>query len=635
MNAPPGVDSDTSGEDFTPPSSPPPPNPKAQFSLTSLLLPSVRSKKQLKAAQALRGQTPEQAAESTPVAPISRLKKKQVRIAVEKPDADGPFASSPKGDGGHRSQSEDAQIDRPVPLVEVSRRSEDVIEILKLLLAQNEDRDNEQGSTSGHSKTKVEDSTSGGPSQSALDDEAAPPVNHSPTTETRQRLRIGRPTQINLLPRAWRRPKPADASNTPMGPLEEPQLLDHGAEAGSVAPLANATAASAGDLVTEPATAPLSHFQQSQPTMCLNCGTAANTFSTHTSQPPYSAPPWLWVNPNSPTPAAHGIVPTQPHTEMPSTPPWVWAGQGGPSRSAGHALGASVPTSYVNRPSTGPTPAYPPMPPFYPHPPSLQPYNPWYPTQEPAVSSPSKAADSESAYDGLEPSSPLTESYIATRESSRLSKAAEAQSSQLPHDVIGLDTSGKSTEPRRKTKADADDQGPSSSVPAPPEAQASHSRKDDTDQEPSHGTSPHTKLENRNILSKHHTPLIKNTRRHRDPSGKPNSSSPQKSVSEGRPGSPTFTSNHDPSWTECLMALAKAISMSTGIVKYSHAGLLDNMLNAAQHDQKHATSDSRSDIVVNLLSSVLTSLVTQEDVVQGLEHTLGNTQSDAIRESAE
>lgn len=83
------------------------------------------------------------------------------------------------------------------------------------------------------------------------------------------------------------------------------------------------------------------------------------------------------------------------------------------------------------------------------------------------------------------------------------------------------------------------------------------------------------------------------------------------------------------------MALAKAISMSTGIVKYSHAGLLDNMLNAAQHDQKHATSDSRSDIVVNLLSSVLTSLVTQEDVVQGLEHTLGNTQSDAIRESAE
>jgi hypothetical protein len=70
MNAPPGVDTDTSGEDFTPPPSPAPEQLKPAFSLTSFL-PTKKTKNKI--------QIP--AVETPPTS--ARLQKKRVRIAEE------------------------------------------------------------------------------------------------------------------------------------------------------------------------------------------------------------------------------------------------------------------------------------------------------------------------------------------------------------------------------------------------------------------------------------------------------------------------------------------------------------------------------------------------------------------------
>lgn len=94
MNAPTGVDTDTSGEETTPPPSPKPEQAKPTFSLTSFFPTRHKSK--------IKGQTPEQAVPTA--SPTSAtLRKKQVRIAENAHDgflADHSLSREPLKDLG-------------------------------------------------------------------------------------------------------------------------------------------------------------------------------------------------------------------------------------------------------------------------------------------------------------------------------------------------------------------------------------------------------------------------------------------------------------------------------------------------------------------------------------------------------
>jgi len=93
MNAPPGVDTDTSGEESTPPPSPKAESPKAEFSLTSLL-PIQRLKNLRKANAKIKTQIPEQACEEDEDPKLeripTRLTKKRVRIVDNTSEPDEP-----------------------------------------------------------------------------------------------------------------------------------------------------------------------------------------------------------------------------------------------------------------------------------------------------------------------------------------------------------------------------------------------------------------------------------------------------------------------------------------------------------------------------------------------------------------
>lgn len=356
MNAPPGVDTDTSGEEFTPPPSPKADPPKPQFSLTSIF-PTKRLKKLRKAKAEIMTQTPEEAVETvqekTPTPGTKRLEKKRVRIAEieDEPIDTSTIPTSP-------AETVREVVPEALGLASNVNDPSQVIALLRQMMADNasaETEDEQMESTPEHE-----------------------PESTDVVSTTANDIELPTPVGASF---AKRRPGGLDFSNLFRTKTRPDKKVGNG-----------------------PSTAP-------PPGQSSNLsGTSGSTISSPTmdttdAAPPQSAPPWLWTGSlNNPPPQAYSAS-QPPHTPPGNSgyPPWLWnpvahgvdrqqipLQQQGPMS---HPMGQNQ--QYFN-----PTQAYPnnpPFPPYYPHPQSLQPWQPYYP-QWPT---PPHHIGDQSPYDGI------------------------------------------------------------------------------------------------------------------------------------------------------------------------------------------------------------------------------------------
>lgn len=329
MNAPPGVDTDTSGEDFTPPPTPPPDRTRPQFSLTSLLTATPRPREaQRKAAEVIKQQTPIEAADDPPKqkTTTTRLKKK-VRIAEDK-KADQPIEAAPEPE-------ESAIIPRKVEELDqhpTSDSSRDIIELLNRLLTQNddtsaEDADSELSSASSDSRS--DDASPIGLEVAGITEQppAIPPKQPVPSPTSRHRLR--EQTRLKLLP-SWLRPKKlVDTSliSNPGYQATPIPLLPASAPANEIRPSKTSAAVGQNTPWTAPLPSPQSHGSPytAHPSQPFTDHTAAGT-----EQSPFSPNSKVWAGnyPNNVSTYNTQQVGTSAAWEgMPNPPPWLWTGQ--------------------------------------------------------------------------------------------------------------------------------------------------------------------------------------------------------------------------------------------------------------------------------------------------------------------
>jgi hypothetical protein len=367
MNAPPGVDTDTSGEEFTPPPSPKAESPKAEFSLTSLL-PTQRLKKLRKANAKIKTQTPEQACEKDadpePERTHTRLAKKRVRI-VDNIDEPDNTAITPPPEEIPEDVVEKAIAHMPSSATN-DRDPTQVIALLRQMMANNTLED--EGDTGDEEMEGIEAITTSTP---------------EPIGNTKQ----GSADDIQLA--------------TPIGPSfakRRPGGLDFSSlfktKSKGKPPPSTAT--------------PPGQFA-SWTDLSISTGASSST-SPNLADPPKSAPSWLWTGLPTSGPSSQPYPPAPPAAMSPTVPgypPWLWAGpdqaHGGQQPAAGNVVwGQTHP--YTARPPYAPQAqsALPPFPPYYPHPQSLQPWQPYYPPW----TAPPQQYPGQNPYDGIAETSP-------------------------------------------------------------------------------------------------------------------------------------------------------------------------------------------------------------------------------------
>jgi hypothetical protein len=375
MNAPPGVDTDTSGEEFTPPPSPKAESPKAEFSLTSVL-PTHRLKKLRKTNAKIKTQTPEQACEKDGEPKTkhthTRLAKKRVRIVDEtsKPD-ETTITPAPE-------ETSDAAVEQAIahlpPSMTNDRDPAQVIALLRQMMAKNtledEGEDGDEGDA-GDEKTETIESITAEPPDPIGDTEPTSPDD------------IQLPTPIG----------PSFAKRRPGG-LDFSSLFKTKAKVKPPPSTANPPGAA------------------SQTNLSISTGPRSSASLPNHADPPKSASSWLWTGPQAPTSGP----PPQPYPSAPPPvmspivsgyPPWLWAGPdqahggqqpvaGNPDRGQFHPYTAHPP--YTPQAHS----ALPPFPPYYPHPQSLQPWQPYYPPW----TAPPQQYTGQTPYDGIAKTSP-------------------------------------------------------------------------------------------------------------------------------------------------------------------------------------------------------------------------------------
>ena len=381
MNAPPGVDTDTSGEESTPPPSPKAESPKAEFSLTSLL-PIQRLKKLHKANAKIRTQTPEQACEEDedpkPERIPTRLTKKRVRIVDNMSEPDEPAITPPP------EETPDEAVKQAIahlpPSVTSDRDPTQVIALLRQMMAKNtlEDEGEDEGGAGDEKTEGIESMTAAAPD----------PIGDTVTPEPMANIKPSSPDDIQL--------------PTPIGPSfakRRPGGLDFSSlfrtKAKSKPPPSTADPAGAGSQ-----------------TDSISTGTSSSASQPNLADPPKSAPSWLWTGPEAPTsgPSSQPYHPAPPLTMSPTIsgyPPWLWAGPdqtpGGQQPVAGNPDRGQIHPYTAHPPyAAQPHPALPPFPPYYPHPQSLQPWQPYYPPW----TAPLQQHPGQSPYDGIAETSP-------------------------------------------------------------------------------------------------------------------------------------------------------------------------------------------------------------------------------------
>jgi len=368
MNAPPGVDTDTSGEEFTPPPSPKAELPRPEFSLTSIL-PTQRLKKLRRANAEIKTQTPEQACESDsdPKSNRShtRLAKKRVRIVdtTSEPD-DTPVTPLSE----HTTDKTVEQAIDQMPLnMDNDRNPAEVIALLRQMMAKStlEDQD-----AAGHEKTEgIDTITTATPDpadnlESSSQDEPQLPT---PIGASFTKRRPGG-SDFSSLFRTKAKGKPSPSTANPSGVASRTDLSS-------------------------------------------SSGTSSSPSQCNLPDPPKSAS-WLWTGPPTAGPPSQPNSSVSPAAQAPTIsdhPPWLWAG---PPQGRGRG-GQQPAADYVDRGSTHPytaqppyTPqahsALPPFPPYYPHPQSLQPWQPYYPPW----TAPLQQYSGQNPYDGIAEASP-------------------------------------------------------------------------------------------------------------------------------------------------------------------------------------------------------------------------------------
>jgi hypothetical protein len=260
MNAPPGVDTDTSGEEFTPPPSPKAESPKAEFSLTSVL-PTHRLKKLRKTNAKIKTQTPEQACEKDGEPKTkhthTRLAKKRVRIVDEtsKPD-ETTITPAPE-------ETSDAAVEQAIahlpPSMTNDRDPAQVIALLRQMMAKNtledEGEDGDEGDA-GDEKTETIESITAEPPDPIGDTEPTSPDD------------IQLPTPIG----------PSFAKRRPGG-LDFSSLFKTKAKVKPPPSTANPPGAA------------------SQTNLSISTGPRSSASLPNHADPPKSASSWLWTGP--------------------------------------------------------------------------------------------------------------------------------------------------------------------------------------------------------------------------------------------------------------------------------------------------------------------------------------------------
>jgi hypothetical protein len=323
MNAPSGVDTDTSGEEVTPPPSPIPEKAKPSFSLTSTFLPLKRLKDKKKKDSNIKAQTPEQAAESemkTDPPTSSRLRKKRVMITEKHIKDDMMTTVGP--DAEPESQAPLVQIDAPK-----TSDSTQVIEVLRQLLAKN----------------TLDDQVADGSSE--------PNPKHATTII--EKVDSSFPLWQKTLPDTpKRRPSGLDLSGLFQSRRRQKKTFMAEHESGQS-----------------------SDTKTSLDTPQGNKGQPATS-----NEPTQFPPPWLWTVPGqqtlqASTPSAHVGTELDNEAKL-RTPPWLWNGAQSAAVQSHLSQQQQTPAPFPY--SAGPSSYYPPFPPVYPHPASLQPWHPYY-----------------------------------------------------------------------------------------------------------------------------------------------------------------------------------------------------------------------------------------------------------------
>jgi hypothetical protein len=374
MNAPPGVDTDTSGEEFTPPPSPKAESPRAEFSLTSLL-PTQRLKKLRKANAKIKTQTPEQACEKDeefePKRTHTRLVKKRVRIVDEMSEPDETTITPAPEETS--ATAVDQAIAHLPPSTTNDRDPAQVIALLRQMMAKNTLEDEGEAGDEGEAedeKTEAVDSIT--------------VVTPEPTGNTKPNDPddIQLPTPIG----------PSFAKRRPCG-LDFSSLFKTKAK-----------------VKPPPSTANPPSNIASQTDLSISTGTSSSASQPTLPDPPKSAPSWLWTGPPTSGPSSQPYPPAPPAAMSPTSsgyPSWLWAGPtqahegqqpvvGNADRGQTHPYTAHPP--YAPQAHT----ALPPFPPYYPHPQSLQPWQPYYPPW----TAPLHQYPGQTPYDGIAETSP-------------------------------------------------------------------------------------------------------------------------------------------------------------------------------------------------------------------------------------
>jgi len=512
MNAPPGVDTDTSGEEFTPPPSPAAEEHKAEFSLTSLL-PTNKLNKLRRPKADIKTQTPEQASESVN-SPKSdrtrtRLAKKRVRIAENERDQNSavrPPANVPDEVVEHASRD-------ATQMTIADADSTRIIALLREMMVKN--------------VSESEDTVTDG-----INFQATPGSMVSTAQNGSENIQLPTPTGSSFA----KRPGGLDFSN-----LFRAKGKDKPASG-------------------FPVESPPGH-STNQADLSITSETGSSTCQPSPTDPPKTDPPWLWTGPYQamagPT-TQHGPPGARPAVSPsnPAYPPWLWQG---PLRHQGadqYGTSAAPPKSYAPEGAlahwaNGPWPHlnHPPFPPYYPHPQSLQPWQPYYPswaTPQPTDEGPTQCHDTAgvpplgSTQDVSEhpgphtPSLPLTSAADNQGDSAPTSPKAEKQMSQLNKPKLR----SAANVAKRPTETNA----PSTAESMMPEHGI---------EEPliRHGDSPTPADKHKNHLRK----ALRSARVVRAPDKKDDG---QQSVE-----SPTSRQPKSSTWAECLLSLATCIRM--------------------------------------------------------------------------
>jgi hypothetical protein len=349
MNAPPGVDTDTSGEETTPPPSPKVDPPKPQFSLVSAILPTRRLNKLRKKSTAkIKSQTPEEARDTKEPEKNedlkkevsqtgSRLAKKRVRIVENLEEAEGQQTPLPLviEEKDKKEPDHTPLTSSMTPTSGEIPSGNEVISLLRQVMAKNTLSDTE----------------------SSVDDPESPVGSTTPEDSSpRSSGNIELPTPTGPA-YAKRRPIGLDFSN-----LFKSKSKSHPPPKTGIDGLTSAPPpvekAEAGVI-----TASVSRKEAGKDTL------------------PATAPPWLWTGPD--TGPQHPYPPYHPGPLSPAysthhhPPPWLWTG---PCGQAGDPAASRNPGTYNSSQygqaySTPQSPVgNPPYPPYYPHPQSLQPW---------------------------------------------------------------------------------------------------------------------------------------------------------------------------------------------------------------------------------------------------------------------